>query len=215
MSARARDDGDIPSRLENRTLADVLARLAEREGALTVEDGGTRGKILIRGGHMVSVRVVGRFDPVIARLCREGELDERQRERMLAALCESEQRSGSLAAAIGVCRSAVRRALDAQARDALAVLAALGPSAALAFHPRRIEAREVCAFLPLSPSPASPAHSSRGRASPGRSSRGLPHPNRRALRAAALQLHPDRTHHLPPEERARRTALFVALSARR
>lgn len=198
-SARAGDDEAIPSRLENRALADILAMLAEREGALTIEGARTRGEILIRGGHVVAVRVAGRFDPVIARLRREGELDDQQRDQMLAALCQSEQRSGSLAAAVGVCRSAVRRTLDAQARDALAVLAALEPGARLAFDARRVEAREVCACLPLP----------RGRR------RSPPRASRRALRTAALRLHPDRTLHLPPEERARRTALFVQLNARR
>ena len=208
----------LPSDLRRSSLSALLEVLgrAGAEGELQLHRAGRTHRVLLREGRVVAARVAGRFDPLLRRLRREGGLDEDGYRRALESLARSERRSGELARAAGAEPARVRRGLERQLRDALLALGRLvdGTEATPRFVGRRVEPREVVAVMPRPPRPRRRAHRSPG--SPARRplpARPAPPGDRRALRALALALHPDRHPDLSPEERPRREAALARATA--
>jgi len=197
----------IPATLRRARLRDVLGELGVQraEGELRIVSGARVHRILVRAGRVVAAHVAGRFDPLVARLRRTGLLDASSASEVLAAMSRSERRAGELARAAGVPEAAIFEALRRQLDDALTALEVLdGTAAALTFERREVRAAEVQA-LGAAPTRARP----KKRLAPC-----VTRVDRRALRRLALELHPDRTAHLPERERRARAARFAKLTAR-
>ncbi|MEM9074225.1 MAG: hypothetical protein AAGE52_37375 [Myxococcota bacterium] len=177
-------------------LDQLLLRLRRFEGEVRIHEGSRVHRLLLRQGRPVAAFVAGHFDPLLARLRSVGALADADHQAALAALAQSEHRSGEIARRNGATQEDVRRELARQLQETLALLdERLQRAGEVELQKRRIRANEVTGWLPR------PAE----RASEPKAS----------YRRSVLALHPDRLGHLSEEERNAATAELARLNAER
>ncbi len=208
-----------------------LARERSEGDVLVHERDGTTHRLVLRGGHVVSVRIAGRFDPLLETLHRAGLLRGPAFQATLEALARSERRAGALATEVGgVAGNRVRAALRAQTQKRLAALLTIAAErgSRARFVPRPVRPAEVAATVALASAPPADVrapHLAPKAAPPPPAPTHAPSPPpdpqalaRARLRRLAFALHPDRHAGLPPDRRAalaerlaRATAAYHAL----
>ncbi len=208
-----------PSRSPESFLGWLSAASRDRlEGDLVVLDGGRRHTVTVRAGRIVAARAEGLDDGLVSALRRMSALSPDDARALLVQRRERPQRVGELAVQSGIERDIVASALEQQLLGRVRYVAFRSRAAGsrVSFVPRAVPAGELVAFIAIDAIPLDglrawlhepPTVRVRPRSHDPRSDA------RRELRRLALQMHPDRTAHLPPSERARLARAFADATA--
>jgi len=220
--------------LRRRPLGDLVAAAARAgtDGDVVVRDtDGRLHRMTLRGGRVVSLRIAGRFDPLLDLLRRRRAIDGDGFQAALEALAASERRSGDLAIERGGARADdVRATLADQARKRVEALFSIAEAQGhdAWVEPRSVSASEAATSLPyvdavrgsrrariVGRNVCGPTSTARAFATAGTLAAAGPTPPddaaeaRRSLRALARKLHPDLHPHLSDAERARLAMLLA------
>jgi len=203
--------------LAERSLEALLASALEArvEGLVVLRDrAGLRHGVWVQAGYVVGAHVAGRFDPLLELLVRTGSLDRRAHRSCIEALHQSGERAGSVAKSVGgvtpaLLADALKLQVAARFVELLEIAASDGYDALL--EARRVPDSERSVRLPFGSLQRRVARLASGQAS---SSQRTQLDARRALRALAKALHPDRNTHLDDETRQRLSLQLAHATAR-